>query len=71
MKRIKIVFMMIAMIAFFAACGQSENEKKEIEVEKREDSIAKANIKKDIASEMDSLKKDKKTSDSLVKEEKK
>ena len=63
--------MMIAMIAFFAACGQSENEKKEIEVEKREDSIAKANIKKDIASEMDSLKKDKKTSDSLVKEEKK
>lgn len=70
MKKIKVAFMMLTVIAIFAACGQSETEKKEKEAEKREDSLAKATIKKDIASEMDSLKKDNKTSDSLVKEKK-
>ncbi|MHB8261040.1 MAG: hypothetical protein ACYDCN_09710 [Bacteroidia bacterium] len=71
MKKIKVVFMMLTLTAFFAACGQSETERKTKEEEKREDSLTKATIKQDIASEMDSLKKDKKTSDSLVKEEKK
>ncbi len=70
-KRISVVLFISIMATFFAACGPSETEKKaEEEKVKHEADSIKASIKEDIASEMDSLKKDNKTSDSLVKEKK-
>ena len=60
------------MISFLMSCGQSEASKKaDEEKAKIEADSIKNSIKQDIASEMDSLKKDNKTSDSLVKVEEK
>ena len=72
MKRGGNLFMTAVMVAFLASCGPSEIEKKaqEEKVKHEADSI-KTSIKEDIASEMDSLKRGNKSSDSLVKEEKK
>jgi len=71
MKKVTTILMLSVMATFFTACGPSETEKKaeQEKVQHEADSI-KTSIKEDIASEMDSLKKDNKTSDSLVKEKK-
>ena len=68
----KKVVSLVIIALFFTSCGPSEAAKKAEEEKARieADSI-KNSIKEDIASEMDSLKKDNKASDSLVKVEKK
>jgi hypothetical protein len=71
MKKVSTILILSVMTTFFAACGPSETEKKaEEEKAQHEADSIKTSIKEDIASEMDSLKKDNKTSDSLVKEKK-
>ncbi len=71
MKKVSTILILSVMTTFFTACGPSETERKvEEEKTKHEADSIKASIKEDIASEMDSLKKDSKTSDSLVKEKK-
>ena len=69
----KVVSLVVVLITmFFTSCGPSEATKKaEEEKAKIEADSIKNSIKQDIASEMDSLKKDNKASDSLVKVEKK
>jgi hypothetical protein len=63
--------LIVCVIAIFFACGPSETERKaEEEKAKRQEDSTKTTIKEEIASQMDSLKRDNKTSDSLVKEEK-
>jgi hypothetical protein len=69
--KVSSILILSVMATFFSACGPSETERKvEEEKVKHEADSIKASIKEDIASEMDSLKKDYKTSDSLVKEKK-
>ncbi len=72
MKKVVSLVAVTLITLFFTSCGPSEAAKKAEEEKARieADSI-KNSIKQDIASEMDSLKKDNKTSDSLVKVEKK
>ncbi|MEO8761992.1 MAG: hypothetical protein ABI388_10970 [Bacteroidia bacterium] len=72
MKKVGSVVIFALMTIVFAACGQSEaNKKAEEEKMQIEADSIKNSIKEDIASEMDSLKKDNKKSDSLVKVEEK
>lgn len=72
MKKVFFSITFILTASFFVACGPSEASKQaeEERIRLEADSI-KNTIKEDIASEMDSLKKDNKASDSLVKVEKK
>ena len=71
MKKLVPIALFTLMAAFFVGCGPSETDKKlEEEKVKREADSIKNSIKEDIASEMDSLKKENKGSDSLVKIEK-
>jgi Na+-translocating ferredoxin:NAD+ oxidoreductase RnfG subunit len=71
MKKAIAILILSVVTAFFTACGPSETERKvEEEKTKHEADSIKESIKEDIASEMDSLKKDNKTSDSLMKEKK-
>ena len=72
MKKIVLIIISILIAAFFIGCGPSETQKKlEEEKVKHEADSIKNSIKEDIASEMDSLKKENKKSDSLVKIEEK
>jgi len=72
MKKTISIVLIALMTGFFMSCGQSEASKKaEEEKMKMEADSIKNTIKEDIASEMDSLKKDNKKSDSLVKVEEK
>jgi hypothetical protein len=72
MKKVVFLVTVALMAMFFNSCGPSEASKRaEEEKMKTEADSIKNSIKQDIASEMDSLKKDSKASDSLVKIEKK
>jgi ABC-type Fe3+-citrate transport system substrate-binding protein len=72
MKKIVFIATITCVSVLFSSCGPSEaNKKAEEEKIKMEADSIKNTIKEDIASEMDSLKKDNKTSDSLLKVEKK
>ena len=72
MKKIVSLVIIALITSFFISCGPSEASKRaEEEKIQREADSTKNSIKQDIASEMDSLKKDNKASDSLVKVEKK
>lgn len=72
MKKVISLVVVALITSFFISCGPSEASKRaEEEKMRREADSTKNSIKEDIASEMDSLKKDNKVSDSLVKVEKK
>ncbi|HXD92668.1 MAG TPA: hypothetical protein VNX01_05605 [Bacteroidia bacterium] len=72
MKKIVSLVIIALITSFFISCGPSEaNKKAEEEKMKTEADSIKNSIKQEIASDMDSLKKDSKVSDSLVKIEKK
>jgi len=72
MKKVVSLVIIALITTIFTSCGPSEASKKaEEEKMKIEADSIKNSIKQDIASEMDSLKKDNKTSDSLVKVERK
>jgi hypothetical protein len=72
MKKVISLLIVVLTTTFFISCGPSEASKKaDEEKAQREADSTKNSIKEDIASEMDSLKKDNKVSDSLVKVEKK
>jgi len=72
MKKVVSILIMTLTMSFLTSCGQSEASKKaEEEKMKKEADSTKNSIKEDIASQMDSLKKDSKKEDSLVKVEEK
>jgi len=72
MKKVVSLVVVTLITSFFISCGPSEaNKKAEEEKAQREADSTKNSIKEDIASSIDSLKQDNKSSDSLVKVEKK